>query len=331
LIINLDVQEIATEVDFVVGRKADGDLRRSVFRAIHLGSADFPSIPQSNYSTNPPRSEPSNQSYNGRLPEGDVCLSRRRVGKTKLRDGVYNLFSETVEDSTNTKGKANVESVPNKCNDRNNDIAEGKSELADDNIVRNLEVRSLTLENKRGTGVTATNNGRPDKRTKCGDDVGGLMRQNDCIVPLDRIQVNERLSHEENCRLLESIAKYQDHFVTNPGEIENRIEEQRAGEANDELSRERMKQKIQKRRGKRKRGNYKWKPVMNEKVLVRTHHNSDAVAGVTGKFIRPFEGPYVVSRLIPPSTVEVRDDEGKFKGNFNWKSIKAYVESTSQT
>jgi hypothetical protein len=86
---------------------------------------------------------------------------------------------------------------------------------------------------------------------------------------------------------------------------------------------ERMKQKIQKR-SKRRRGNSKWKPVMNEKVLVRNHHNSDAVAGVTGKFIRPFEGPYIVRRLIPPSTVEVCDSEGKSKGVFNWKSIKPY-------
>jgi hypothetical protein len=91
---------------------------------------------------------------------------------------------------------------------------------------------------------------------------------------------------------------------------------------------ERMKQKIQKRRSKQRRGNSKWKPVMNETVLVRTQHNSDAVAGVTGKFVRPFEGPYIVSRLIPPSTVEVCDDEGKSKGVFNWKSLKVYREAT---
>jgi hypothetical protein len=69
---------------------------------------------------------------------------------------------------------------------------------------------------------------------------------------------------------------------------------------------------------------------VNERVLVRTQHNSDAVAGVTGKFARPFEGPYLVSQLIPPSTVEVCDDKGKVKGTFNWKSIKAYVEPTNQ-
>jgi hypothetical protein len=101
-----------------------------------------------------------------------------------LRDGFCDLFSEAVEDSTNAKGKANVASIPNECNDMNNDIAEGKSELADDNIVRDIEVRSLTPEEKRGTDVKATNNGRPDIGTRCGYDVGGLDRPNDCIVPL---------------------------------------------------------------------------------------------------------------------------------------------------
>jgi hypothetical protein len=86
--------------------------------------------------------------------------------------------------------------------------------------------------------------------------------------------------------------------------------------------------KIQKRRGKRKRGNSKGKPIVNEKGLVRTQRNSDAVAGVTRKFARPFEGPYIVSRLIPPLTVEVCDSEGRSKGIYNWKSIKVYREAT---
>jgi hypothetical protein len=63
-------------------------------------------------------------------------------------------------------------------------------------------------------------------------------------------------------------------------------------------------------------------------VLVRIPHNSDASAGFTGKFSRPFEGPYLVSKIISPSTVEVCDSEGRIKGIFNWKSIKAYREAT---
>jgi hypothetical protein len=91
---------------------------------------------------------------------------------------------------------------------------------------------------------------------------------------------------------------------------------------------ERMRQRIQKRRNKRRCGNSKWKPTINAKVLVRVPHNSDASVGFTGKFCRPFEGPYIVSKLIPPSTVEICDDEGKIKGTFNWKSIKAYREAS---
>jgi hypothetical protein len=78
---------------------------------------------------------------------------------------------------------------------------------------------------------------------------------------------------------------------------------------------------------KRTHGNATWKTRVNDKVLVRTQPNSDAIAGVTGKFIRPYEGPYIISKIIPPSTVEVWDRNGKFKGQFNLKSIKVYKEA----
>jgi hypothetical protein len=56
-------------------------------------------------------------------------------------------------------------------------------------------------------------------------------------------------------------------------------------------------------------------------VLVRTQLSSDTSMGVTGKFIRPFEGLYMISKVIPPSTVEICDCNGKIKGHFNWKLI----------
>jgi len=40
---------------------------------------------------------------------------------------------------------------------------------------------------------------------------------------------------------------------------------------------------------------------------MRTQPSSDAIVGVTGKFIRPYEGPYMISKVITPSTVEVCD------------------------
>ena len=90
---------------------------------------------------------------------------------------------------------------------------------------------------------------------------------------------------------------------------------------------ERMRQRAHDRSSKRKHRNAKWNPRINDKVLVKTQPTSDAVAGVTGKFIRPYEGPYKISKLIPPSTVEVCDSNGKVKGQFNWKSIKVYKEA----
>ena len=45
---------------------------------------------------------------------------------------------------------------------------------------------------------------------------------------------------------------------------------------------------------------------------------------MTGKFIRRYEGPYMISKVIPPSTVEVCDRNGKTKGQFNLKSSKVY-------
>jgi hypothetical protein len=63
---------------------------------------------------------------------------------------------------------------------------------------------------------------------------------------------------------------------------------------------------------------------------VRTQPSSDAIAGVTGKFIRPYEGPYMISTVIPPSTIEVCESNGKIKGQFNWKYIKVYKEATDK-
>jgi hypothetical protein len=54
---------------------------------------------------------------------------------------------------------------------------------------------------------------------------------------------------------------------------------------------ERMKQRGHDRKNKRKHGNATWKPSVHDKVLVRTQSSSDAIAGVTGKFLRPYEGP----------------------------------------
>jgi len=87
---------------------------------------------------------------------------------------------------------------------------------------------------------------------------------------------------------------------------------------------ERKKQRSHDRKNKREHGNATWKRRVHDKVLVRTQPSSDAIAGVTGRFIRPYEGPYMISKVIPPSTVEVCDRNGKIKVQFNLKSVKVY-------
>jgi hypothetical protein len=44
--------------------------------------------------------------------------------------------------------------------------------------------------------------------------------------------------------------------------------------------------------------------------------------GVKEKLIRPYEGPYIIYKVIPPSILEVCNINGKIKGQFNWKSMR---------
>jgi len=68
---------------------------------------------------------------------------------------------------------------------------------------------------------------------------------------------------------------------------------------------------------------------LKEKVLVRAKPASDAAVGVTAKFIHPYEGPYIIPRVIPPSAYELSTTSGKVRGEFNKKALKPYLEETS--
>ena len=65
---------------------------------------------------------------------------------------------------------------------------------------------------------------------------------------------------------------------------------------------------------------------MSEKVLVRAQPASDAAVSVTAKFIHPYERPYMISRVISPSTYKLSTTSGKVRGEFNKKSLKSYLE-----
>ena len=60
----------------------------------------------------------------------------------------------------------------------------------------------------------------------------------------------------------------------------------------------RMKEKASKRDSRRKLGNSRWTPRMNDKVLVMTRPMSDAIKGQTPKFMLLYEGPLLISKYI---------------------------------
>jgi len=91
-----------------------------------------------------------------------------------------------------------------------------------------------------------------------------------------------------------------------------------------------MKQKAAARERRHKKGNAIWMPKLNEKVLVRTHPMSDAVKGMTSKFMHVFEGPYIITRLLDHSACELRDESGKLRGEFNKKQLRLYQEADDE-
>jgi hypothetical protein len=82
-------------------------------------------------------------------------------------------------------------------------------------------------------------------------------------------------------------------------------------------------------RKRQRKGRTHWKPTVEDKVLLRTQPMSDAGAGITAKFMHPYEGPYLISKIIPPSTFEVADEKGRIRCQFNKKLLKAYREATT--
>jgi len=73
-------------------------------------------------------------------------------------------------------------------------------------------------------------------------------------------------------------------------------------------------------------GNKVWEPKVNAKVLVKTQPASDAAVGITTKFIHPYEGPYIIFRVILPSTNELTTPSVKVRGEFNKRALKPYLE-----
>ena len=88
-----------------------------------------------------------------------------------------------------------------------------------------------------------------------------------------------------------------------------------------------MIRKVDARKKNKKKGKAHWKPKVNDKVLLRTQPVSDATADVTAKFVHPYEGPYVIAKIIPPSVFELTDENARIRGQFNKRLLKAYKEA----
>jgi len=91
---------------------------------------------------------------------------------------------------------------------------------------------------------------------------------------------------------------------------------------------EKLMRKIDVRKKNKKKGKSHWKPKVNEKVLLRTQPVSDAMAGVNAKFLHPYEGSYVIAKVIQSSTFELTDENARIRGQFNKRLLKPYKEAT---
>jgi len=88
----------------------------------------------------------------------------------------------------------------------------------------------------------------------------------------------------------------------------------------------RMKEKASERDSRRKLGNSRWVPSINDKVLVKTQPVSDTIKGETSKFMLLYEGPFLNSKIYPHSAYELKDENGKARGEFSKKALKPYRE-----
>jgi len=77
-------------------------------------------------------------------------------------------------------------------------------------------------------------------------------------------------------------------------------------------------------RGSKNKGYATWNPHMKNRVLVESQNLSDAVAGVIVKFKNVYQGPYVISTILPHSPYEIVDDMGRLRGEFSRKQMKPY-------
>ena len=65
-----------------------------------------------------------------------------------------------------------------------------------------------------------------------------------------------------------------------------------------------------------------WETELNEEVLLKWQSTSDTALGITAKFIRTFDGPWLIMTIILPPCYKISDKEGKIRGTFNKTALK---------
>jgi hypothetical protein len=83
-----------------------------------------------------------------------------------------------------------------------------------------------------------------------------------------------------------------------------------------------LKKKAAKRKRRKQFGSTRWEPELNEEVLLKCQPTSDAALGIKAKFMTPYDGPWVITKVIPPSCYEIPDKEGKIRETSHKTALK---------
>jgi hypothetical protein len=87
----------------------------------------------------------------------------------------------------------------------------------------------------------------------------------------------------------------------------------------------RAKTQAEKRKTKKKRGKFEWKPQIGDLVLVRSQPISDANKGIIGKFQQTYEGPLMISEIVSSGLFRLKSESGANKGLFHRSHLKPYL------
>jgi hypothetical protein len=86
-----------------------------------------------------------------------------------------------------------------------------------------------------------------------------------------------------------------------------------------------MKQQAARPQARQRARRFKCEPQVRDLILLKRQAVSDASAGQISKFMMSYIGPLKITKLIPPSTYEISEVDGRLKGIFHKSALKPYV------